>query len=161
MSEFRGDDFLRSSTLLATLAKSNPSFYVGQKPNEEIYNLIENLIEKRGAGLDPSMLKLALLTSIRIGAARTVELGESPATVDFISTEGLKFPGAPLAEIDGLGAQAVLEDLAKVNDAIPGGKMQAPDLLTAMAKERHTFFKDGQPNQAIIALLRGSAHARH
>jgi 3-hydroxyacyl-CoA dehydrogenase len=157
MFEFRGDDFLRSSTLLATLAKSNPSFYVGHKPNEEIYNLIE----KRGAGLDPSMLKLALLTSIRIGAARTVELGESPATVDFISTEGLKFPGAPLAEIDGLGAQAVLEDLAKVNDAIPGGKMQAPDLLTAMAKERHTFFKDGQPNQAIIALLRGSAHARH
>jgi hypothetical protein len=157
MFEIRGDDFLRSSTLLAALAKSNPSFYAGQKPNEKIYSLIE----KRGVGLDPSMLKLALLTSIRIGAARTVELGESPATVDFISTEGLKFPSAPLAEIDELSAEAVLEDLAKVNQAIPGGTMKAPELLTAMAKERHSFFKDGKPNPAIIALLRESAHARH
>src|ERR671921_488876 len=105
MFEFRGDDFLRSSTLLAALAKSNPVFYAGQRPNEEIYNLIE----KRGAGLDPSMLKMALLTSVRVAAARTVELGESPATVDLISTEGLKFPRAPLAEIDNLGAQAVLD----------------------------------------------------
>jgi hypothetical protein len=63
MFEFRGDDFLRSSTLLVTLAKSNPSFYVGQKPNEEIYNSIEN----RGAGLDPSMLKLVF--SLRSGLA--------------------------------------------------------------------------------------------
>jgi 3-hydroxyacyl-CoA dehydrogenase len=157
MWEFRGDDFLRSSTLLATLAKSNPCFYVGQKPNEEIYNLIE----KRGAGLDPSMLKLALLTSIRVAAARTVELGESPATVDFISSEGLKFPRAPLAEIDELGAEAVLDDLAKVSEAIQGGKLEAPELLTAMAKERHTFFKEGKPNPAIAPLLRGSAHARH
>jgi 3-hydroxybutyryl-CoA dehydrogenase len=157
MWEFRGDDFLRSSTLLAALAKSNPLFYAGQKPNEAIYNLIE----KRGSGLDPSMLKLALLTSIRVAAARTVELGESPATVDFISTEGLKFPRAPLSEIDELGAAAVLDDLAKVNETIPGGKMKAPELLTAMAKERHGFFKDGKPSPAIAPLLRGSAHARH
>lgn len=157
MWEFRGDDFLRSSTLLAALAKSNPLFYADQKPNETIYNLIE----KRGSGLDPSMLKLALLTSIRVAAARTVELGESPATVDFISTEGLKFPHAPLSEIDELGAEAVLDDLAKVNETIPGGKMKAPELLTAMAKERHGFFKDGKPNPAIAPLIRGSAHARH
>jgi 3-hydroxyacyl-CoA dehydrogenase len=157
MFEFRGDDFLRSSKLLSALAKSNPLFYSGQKPNEAIYNLIE----KRGSGLDPSMLKLALLTSIRVAAARTVELGEPPATVDFISTEGLKFPRAPLAEIDELGAQAVLDDLARVNQAIPGRKMKAPELLTAMARERHSFFKDGKPNPAIAALVSGSDHARH
>ncbi|HEX6176690.1 MAG TPA: 3-hydroxyacyl-CoA dehydrogenase NAD-binding domain-containing protein, partial [Candidatus Binatia bacterium] len=157
MWEFRGDDFLRSSTLLAALAKSNPLFYAGQKPNEAIYDLIE----KRGSGLDPSMLKLALLTSMRVAAVRTVELGESPATVDFISTEGLKFPRAPLAEIDDLGAEAVLDDLARVNEAIWEGKMQAPELLTAMAKKRHSFFKDGKPNPAIEPLIRGSAHARH
>ena len=157
MWEFRGDDFLRSSTLLAALAKSNPLFYAGQKPNEAIYDLIE----KRGSGLDPSMLKLALLTSMRVAAVRTVELGESPATVDFISTEGLKFPRAPLAEIDDLGAEAVLDDLARVNEAIRGGKMKAPELLTAMAKKRHSFFKDGKPNPAIEPLIRGSAHARH
>jgi 3-hydroxybutyryl-CoA dehydrogenase len=157
MFEFRGDDFLRSSKLLSALAKSNPLFYSGQKPNEAIYNLIE----KRGSGLDPSMLKLALLTSIRVAAARTVELGEPPATVDFISTEGLKFSRAPLAEIDELGAEAVLDDLARVNQAIPGRKMKAPELLTAMARERHSFFKDGKPNPAIAALVSGSDHARH
>jgi hypothetical protein len=139
------------------LAKSNPAFYAGHKANEAIYNLIE----KRGSGLDQSIVKLALLTSIRVAAARTVELGESPTTVDFISTEGLKFPRAPLGEIDELGAEAVLDDLAKVNQAIPAGKMKAPALLTTMAKERHTFFKDGKANPAIAALVSGSAHARH
>jgi hypothetical protein len=34
--------------------------------------------------MDAAMVKLALLTSIRIAAARTVELGEMPDTVDFI-----------------------------------------------------------------------------
>jgi 3-hydroxybutyryl-CoA dehydrogenase len=157
MFEFRGDEFLRSSTLLTALAKSNPLFYVDQKANSAIYDLIE----KRASGVHPSMLKLALLTSIRVAAARTIELGESPATVDFISTEGLKFPRPPLAEIDELGAPAVLDDLAKVNEAIPGGKMKAPQILTAMAEERQTFFKDSKPNPAVVALVRGNDHARH
>ena len=156
MFEFRGDDFLRSSKVLAALAKSNPLFYVEQKANPAIYNLIE----KRGAGLDPSMVKLALMTSIRIAAAKTVELGEAPETVDFISTEGLKFPRGPLAEFDELGAEAVLNDLQKVNEAMPEGKMKAPELLTAMARGRHTFFKDGQANPAIAALVKGNSYAR-
>src|SRR6185312_10378476 len=75
MFESRGDDFLRSSKLLAALAKGNPFFYVEQKPNAAIYQLVE----KRGAGSDPSMIKQALLTSVRVAAARAVELGESPA----------------------------------------------------------------------------------
>jgi 3-hydroxybutyryl-CoA dehydrogenase len=157
MFEFRGDDYLRSSKLLAALAKSNPLFYVEQKPNSAVYNLIE----KRGAGLDPVMVKLALFTSIRVAAARTVELGESPGTVDFISTEGLKFPRGPLAEIDELGAQVVLNDLEKVNDAMPEGKMKAPELLTAIAEARHTFFKEGRANPAMVALIKGRSHARH
>jgi 3-hydroxyacyl-CoA dehydrogenase len=157
MFEFRGDDFLRSSRLLATLAQGNPPFYVEQKPNAAIYRLVE----KRGAGLDPSMVKLALLTSVRLAAARTVELGESPATVDFVSTEGLKFARGPLAEIDELGADAVLKDLQRVNDALPQGKMKAPELLIAMAKGGHTFFKGGQANPAITALVEGSFHAGH
>jgi 3-hydroxyacyl-CoA dehydrogenase len=157
MFEFRGDHFLRSSKLLAALANNNALFYIDQKANSAIYDLIE----KRASGLDPAMLKLALLTSIRVAAARTVELGESPATVDFIATEGLKFPRAPLAEIDEFGAEAVLDDLAKVNQAIPGGKMKAPELLTAMARERQSFFKNGNTNPAIAALVSGSDHARH
>ena len=157
MFEFRGDDYLRSSMLLATLAKNNPLFYVEQKSNAAIYDLIE----KRGAGVDLSMVKLALLTSIRIAAARTVELGEAPGIVDFISTEGLKFPRGPLAEVDEIGADAVLKDLQKVNEIMPEGKMKAPELLIAMAKERHTFFKDGQANPAIAGLVEESSHARH
>ena len=157
MFEFRGDDYLRSSMLLATLAKNNPLFYVEQKPNAAIYDLIE----KRGAGVDLSMVKLALLTSIRIAAARTVELGEAPGIVDFISTEGLKFPRGPLAEVDELGAEAVLNDLEKVNEVMPEGKMRAPELLSAMVKERHTFFKDGRANPAIAPMIKGSSHARH
>jgi 3-hydroxybutyryl-CoA dehydrogenase len=157
MFEFRGDDYLRSSKLLAALAKSNPLFYVEQKPNSAIYNLIE----KRGAGLDPSMIKLALLTSIRVAAARTVELGEAPGTVDFIATEGLKFPRGPLAEVDELGAAAVLNDMQRVNEAMPEGKIKAPQLLTAMASEQQSFFRDGQANPAIAALIKGISHARH
>jgi 3-hydroxybutyryl-CoA dehydrogenase len=157
MFEFRGDDYLRSSKLLAALAKSNPLFYVEQEPSPTIYNLIE----KRGAGLDPSMIELALLTAIRVAAVRTVELGEDPGIVDFISTEGLKFPRGPLAEVDALGAEAVLNDLQKVNEAMPVGKMKAPGLLTAMAEEQHTLFKDGRANPAIAALVKGSSHARH
>jgi len=157
MFEFRGDDYLRSSKLLAALAKGNPTFYVDQKPNPAIYNLVE----RRGDAPDPSIVKLALLTSIRLAAARTVELGEAPATVDFISTEGLKFPRGPLAELDELGAEAVLKDLATVNDAIPGNRMKAPKLLTAMAGERQTFYLKGQANPWVTAFVEGRSHARH
>lgn len=157
MFEFRGDDYLRSSKLLAALTKGNPTFYVDQKPNPAIYNLVE----RRGDAPDPSIVKLALLTSIRVAAARTVELGEAPATVDFISTEGLKFPRGPLAELDELGAEAVLKDLATVNDAIPGNRMKAPKLLTAMADERQTFYLMGQANPWVTAFVEGRSHARH
>lgn len=157
MVDFRGDEYLRSSKLLAALAKGNPCFYVDQKPNAAIYDLVE----KRGSGLDTSMIMLALLTSIRIAAARTAELGEAPATVDFIAVEGLKFPRGPVAEIDELGADSVLKDLQKVNEAMPEQKMKAPELLTAMASERQTFFKDGKANPWIAAFVEGSSHARH
>jgi 3-hydroxyacyl-CoA dehydrogenase len=98
---------------------------------------------------------------VRVAAARAVELGEAPATVDFISTEGLKFFRGPLAEIDDLGPDTVLKDLNRLNDAIPERTMRAPELLRSMAKEHQTFFKDGQANPAITALLEGSAHARY
>jgi len=157
MFEFRGDDFLRSSRLLAALAKGNPLFYMDQKPNASIYQLVE----KGGARMDASMVRLALLTSVRVAAARTVELGESPVTVDFVSTQGLKFPRGPLAEIDELGADAVLNDLQQVNDALPEGSLKAPELLLAMARDGLSFFNGDQANPAIIALGKGSSHAGH
>ena len=156
MFEFRGDEFLRSSRLLAALAKTNPLFYVDQKPNAEIYHLIEN----RGPGLDPALVKLALITAARLAAARTVELGEAPATVDFISTEGLKFPRRPLAEIDELGAATVLADLQTVNARIPRG-MNAPEMVRAMAEEKQTFYRNGQVNPWVAAFIDRSLHARH
>lgn len=156
MFDFRGDEFLRSSKLLAALAQGNPLFYVDQKGNGAIYDLVEG----RGAGLPPSLARLALITSVRVAAARTVELGEAPATVDFISTEGLKFPRGPLAEIDELGAAAILNDLRSVNGAISNG-MAVPELLRAMAEEKQTFFKDGQANPWVAASLGRRADARH
>lgn len=156
MFDFRGDDYLRSSKLLAALAKDNPVFYRDQKPNAAIYELVE----KRGMGVPPSVAKLALITSVRVAAARTVELGEAPATVDFVSTEGLKFPRGPLAEIDELGAATVLNDLENINRAIPNG-MKAPELLGAMAEEKQTFFKDGQANPWVVAFAGRGLDARH
>jgi 3-hydroxybutyryl-CoA dehydrogenase len=157
MFDFRGDDYLRSSKLLAALAKGNPFFYVDQNPNAAIYDLVE----RRDPGMDTSMIKLALLTSVRIAAARTAELGETPAIVDFIAVEGLKFPRGPLAEIDELGADSVLQDLQKVNDAMPEQRMKAPGLLTAMASEGQTFFKGGKVNPWIAKFLEGRSHASH
>jgi len=156
MFDFRGDEFLRSSELLAALAKGNPLFYVDQKPNAAIYDLTGT----RGAGLPASMVKLALITSVRLAAVRTVELGETPATVDFVSTEGLKFPRGPLAEIDEIGAATVLNDLQSVNAAVPDG-MKSPELLRAMADKKQTFFKDGEANPWLAAFVEGRLDARH
>jgi 3-hydroxybutyryl-CoA dehydrogenase len=157
MHEFRGDEYLRSSKLLTGLAKTNPFFYVDQKPNPAIYELIG----KRGGGLDGEMVKRALLTSVRLAAATVVELGEAPATVDFIAVEGLKFPRGPLAEIDELGAAAVLTDLQSVNQAMPESGMKAPELLLAMAEKHETFFCQGRANPRIADYLEGRCHARH
>lgn len=157
MFELRGDAYLRSSKLLAALGKSNPFFYIEQKPNPAIYGFCK----ERGRDLEPEFIKLALLTSVRVAAARTAELGEAPATVDFIATEGLKFPRGPLAEIDELGAGTVLKDLQTVNDAMPVETMPAPALLTAMANQGEKFFKSGQANPWIAAHVEGSPHARH
>jgi 3-hydroxybutyryl-CoA dehydrogenase len=156
MFDARGDDYLRSSKLLKVLAKGNPLFYADRNPNAGIYDLVE-----RGPGLEPSMLRLALLTSIRVAAARTVELGEAPATVDYVAIEGLKFPRGPLAEIDEIGAAALLNDLQQLNEAMPQGQLRAPGLLTIMAGERQTFFKDGQANPWIANFAAGRSPARH
>jgi 3-hydroxybutyryl-CoA dehydrogenase len=157
MYEFRGDEYLRSSELLAVLAGTNPLFYVDQRPNPAIYDLIEN----RRAGLDAEIVKRALLTSIRVAAARTVELGEAPATVDFIAVEGLKFPRGPLAEIDELGAAAVLRDLQAVNQAMPEKLLKTPELLVAMTEKLEPFFKDRHTNPWIADFVSGRANARH
>ena len=156
MHGFRGDQFLRSSKLLSATARGNPRFYVDQKGNPAIYDLIGD----RGAGVSPELTKLALITSVRIAAARAVELGESPATVDFISTEGLKFPKSPLAEIDELGAEKVLDDLRQVNAVIPDG-LAVPALLQSLAQKKETFFKNGGANPWLASLLGRSSDARH
>ena len=156
MHEFRGDDYLRSSKLLAALAKDNPFFYVEQKPNPAIYNLFE----RSGSSAGRRLIKLALLTSVRVAAARTVELGETPQTVDFIATEGLKFPRGPLGEIDELGADRVLNDLRTVNQAMPVKGLPAPALLTAMADAGQKFFDNGEANPWIAAFVEGRSHAR-
>ena len=148
MFELRGDEFLRSSKLLTALAKDNPKFYIDQKRNPEIYRLVE--APNRDIG--PESIKRALKTVIHVAAARVVELGESPATVDFVATEGIKIPQAPLKEIDSLGPAAVLEELSKMNHEMPGIYLTPPELLNAMAREGQTFYKNDQPNPWLNSL---------
>jgi 3-hydroxybutyryl-CoA dehydrogenase len=158
MFELRGDEFLRSSKLLASLAKDNPRFYVDQKPNPAIYQLVK--IPNREIGA--TSIQRALKIVIHVAATRVVELGESPATVDFVATEGVKIPQAPLKEIDNLGPAAVLEELSQINREITEITLTPPELLIDMARENQTFFRDGQPNPWLLSLVKApTAHASH
>ena len=158
MFELRGDTFLRSSKLLSRLAKDNPLFYVDRLPNARIYELAE----AGGRALDDESVKRALRTSMLIAAARVAELGESAATVDYIATEGIKMPRAPLKEIDKLGAAAALEELESTNVKLGDQPLTPPKLLTAMAKENQTFYINDQPNPWLIDhTRRTTAHAGH
>ena len=158
MFELRGDEFLRSSKLLTALAKDNPKFYMDQKTNPAIYRLVETPNRDIGA----ASIKRALKAVIHVAAARVVELGESPATVDFVATEGVKIPQAPLKEIDSLGPPAVLEELSKMNQETPEICLTPPELLTAMASEGQTFYKNNQSNPWLNSLVKPpTAHASH
>ena len=158
MFELRGDEFLRSSKLLAALAKDNPKFYIDQKPNPAIYRLVET--PNRGMGV--ASIKRALKTVIHMAAARVVELGESPAIVDLVATEGVKIPQAPLKEMDSLGASAVLQELSALNQEMREISLTPPELLTAMAREKQLFFRDGQPNRWLVSLVKSpTTHASH
>jgi len=142
MAELRGDIFLRSSLLLTNLAKDNPKFYVEQKPNAKIY-------EQADAGsrsLDDETIKRALRTSMLVAAARVAELGETPATVDYVATEGIKMPKPPLKEIDAIGAAGLLQDLARTNQMLGDKPLTAPNLLTDMAAEKQSFYTNDEAN---------------
>ena len=158
MFELRGDEFLRSSKLLTALAKDNPRFYIDQKPNPAIYRLVETPNREIGV----ASIKRALKTVIHIAAARVVELGESPATVDFVATEGVKIPQAPLKEIDRLGATTILKELSELKNEMPEVPLTPPQLLTAMAREGQTFYKNNQPNPWFYSQVKSpTAHASH
>ena len=158
MFELRGDEFLRSSKLLTGLAKDNPKFYMDQKPNPAIYRLVETSNREIGV----ASIKRALKTVIHMAAARVVELGESPATVDFIATEGVKIPQAPLKEMDSLGLRRSAARVIRAKQAISEISLTPPKLLTAMASEGQAFYKNDQPNPWVYSVARSpTAHASH
>jgi 3-hydroxybutyryl-CoA dehydrogenase len=144
MADLRGDPFLRSARLLSALAQDKRAFYIDQKPNRAIDQLAG-----AASHVDDAAIKSALKTSILIAAVRVAELGESPSTVDFVATEGIKIPTPPLKEVDTIGAESLLRELHKINDWLGDGYLAAPRLLIAMADERQTFYKDNQPNPWI------------
>jgi 3-hydroxybutyryl-CoA dehydrogenase len=149
MFENRGDTFLRASDLLKVLAQKNPRFYIDEKPNREIYNLVPQ--SKRTPGDD--VITTALRASILVAAARVAELGEDPRTVDFISVEGLKIRRPPLKEIDEIGTSVLLEDLNRINKEFPQLHLAPPKILSAMAGERESFYTNGQPNSWVNSFL--------
>jgi hypothetical protein len=156
MFELRGDPFLRSSKLLSHLAQNNPRFYLDQQPNPVIYELGE----AQDRLLNHESIKRALQISMTVAAGRVAELGESPATVDYIATEGIKMPQPPLKEIDRIGPARVLEELATTNRELRAQPLIPPKLLSAMREERQTFYKNDQPNPWLSAYTqRNAAHA--
>jgi 3-hydroxybutyryl-CoA dehydrogenase len=158
MFELRGDAFLRSSELLTRLTKDNPTFYVGRTANPEIYNRAQS----QGRSLDDESIKRALRTSMIVAAARVAELGESPLTVDFVASEGIKMPQPPLKEIDAIGPLAILDDLQMTNRQLGDRPLLAPSLLARMAEEKQTFYKNDQPNPWLSAQAeRTQTHASH
>ncbi len=158
MFELRGDDFLRSSKLLTALAKTNPRCYIDQKPNPAVYQLVEVSKQKIAA----ESIKRALRTVIHVASARVVELGESPATVDFVATEGVKIPQAPLKEIDSLGATTIVKELSELGNEMPEISLTPPELLIAMASDGQTFYKNNQPNPWLLSRVKSpTSHASH
>ncbi|MEO6164575.1 MAG: 3-hydroxyacyl-CoA dehydrogenase family protein, partial [Candidatus Binatia bacterium] len=136
MAELRGDTFLRSSPLLSRLAKDNPRFYIDQKPNPQIYELTDT----RGKSLDDDNVKRALMTSMLVAAARVAELGETPATVDFVATEGIKMPQPPLKQIDTTGAAVLREELEKTNRMLGQSLLEIPATLGETTGGNNTFY---------------------
>jgi 3-hydroxybutyryl-CoA dehydrogenase len=136
MRELRGDEFLRSSRLLARLAEGNPKFYLGDDPNPKILELVEPGVNT----LSDDAVKRALRTSMLVAAARVAELGEAPAVVDRVATQGLKMPKSPLQEIDIVGAASVLDDLAEINRWLGDPSLPAPALLLMMARQKQKFY---------------------
>lgn len=154
MFELRADDFLRSSRLLSRLANENPRFYVDRKPNPRIYEFAE----AKGKSLDDASVKRALRTSMLVAAARVAELGESPAAVDFVATEGIKMPEPPLKQIDLEGAATLLQDITEINRLLADQSLPAPELIAAMASEQETFYKNDQTNPWLLLQVRQQAH---
>jgi 3-hydroxyacyl-CoA dehydrogenase len=143
MYELRGDAFLRSSPSLVVLARLNPRFYLDQKPNRQVYTCLG----REPAGLDQELIRRVLTVSIRVAAARIVELGEDPGTVDHIAVNGLRIPRGPLVDIDTAGPAAVVQDAAEVNAQLGETRLAVPDLLASMAEQGQRFFSDGgRPN---------------
>jgi hypothetical protein len=77
------------------------------------------------------------------------------------SQEGIKLPEAPLKEIDGMGAARIIEALARLNQQLGGEPLRAPKLLTEMAQDHQTFYKNNQPNPWLTTHIdRVANHAR-
>jgi len=136
MAELRGDTFLRSSPLLSRLAIDNPRFYIDQKPNPKIYELAG----AQDKSLDDENVKRALMTSMLVAAARVAALGETPATVDFVATEGIKMPQPPLKQIDTTGAAALREELEKTNRMLGQSPLEIPATLGETTGGNNTFY---------------------
>jgi 3-hydroxyacyl-CoA dehydrogenase len=149
MFEIRGDAFLRSSRSLAALARQNPRFYAGKDPSPEIDRYLPS-----GASSKRPQIEGALSLSLRIAAARLVELGEEPAKIDHIAVHGLKLPEPPLQALDRIGAEAALRDLEEVNSAFGDGRLDPPGILRAMAEEKQGFYLGEEPNPWLAARVR-------
>jgi 3-hydroxyacyl-CoA dehydrogenase len=90
--------------------------------------------------LNSDVIRRALRTSIHVAAARIVELGEDPQTVDTIAVDGLKIPKGPLQEIDTAGPAVVVRDVRALNEELGETRLEIPEILAAMAEQEQRFY---------------------
>ncbi len=158
MFEKRGDEYLRSSQLLPVFAQNNPSFYLGEEPNPEIYQWAG----ARSHTPDQATIKASLKVSLYVAAARVAELGEDVVKVDLICVDGLKIPWPPLKEIDRIGPSEVVKEIARTNQMMSDDRLRPPQILLDMVREKQTFYKNDQANPWLSSYLeRQRPHASH
>ncbi len=158
MFEKRGDEYLRSSKLLPVFAQNNPSFYLGEEPNPEIYQWVG----ARSHTPDQATIKASLKVSLYVAAARVAELGEDVVKVDLICVDGLKIPWPPLKEIDRIGPSEVVKEIARTNQMMSDDRLRPPQILLDMVREKQTFYKNDQANPWLSSYLeRQRPHASH
>jgi hypothetical protein len=126
--------------------------------------MIQGISKVGVVGLGVMGFDIAFLYAMR--ACQTVVYDNSRAVMDSLTgrspTGGIKILQAPLKEIDSCGDTAILQELPELNHEMPEICLTAPELFTAMAGERQTFFKNNQSNPWLLSLVKTpTSHARH
>jgi hypothetical protein len=76
--------------------------------------------------------------------------------------EGVKMLQASLKEIESLGATTIVDELSELRNKMAKLLLTPPELLTSMASDVQTFYKNNQSNPWLLSQVKStSSHASH